>query len=73
MKLQGQNDVKKMHLNASLSSGMSLRSSKIDNDVYREKVTKMIIRHELPLLFVEYEGIRDVHTYLNPVVKHIYG
>ena len=71
VKLQGQSDVKQMLLNASLSSDMSLRSSKIDNDVYREKVAKMIVRHELPFLLVEYEGVRDVHTYLNPDVKHI--
>jgi len=71
VKLQGQSDVKQMPLNASLSGDMSLRSSKIDNDVYREKVAKMIVHHELSFLLVKYEGIRDVHTYLNPNVKHI--
>ena len=43
----------------------------MDNDVYREKLAKIIVCHVLPLLLVEYEGVRDVHTYLNPDVKHI--
>ena len=63
--------MKQMLMNASSSGDMSLRSYKTDSDVYREKVAKMIVRHELPFLYVEYEGVRDVPTYLNPDVKHI--
>ena len=71
VKLQGQSDLRQMLLNASLSGNMSLRGCKMDNNVYREKLARMIVRHELPFLLVEYEGVRDVHEYLNPDVKHI--
>lgn len=71
VKLQGQSDLRQMLLNASLSGNMSLRGCKMDNNVYREKLTRMIVRHELPFLHVEYEGVRDVHEYLNSDVKHI--
>lgn len=30
-----------------------------------------IVRHELPFLFVEYEGIKNVLTYLKPQIKRI--
>lgn len=30
-----------------------------------------IVKHDLPFNYVEYEGIRDLHKYLNPDVKHI--
>lgn len=78
LKLQGQDDVKQMLLDASISddvslrsSDVSLRSSEIDNSLYRELLVKMIVRHELPFLLVESEGVRDVHAYLNPDVEHI--
>jgi len=71
VKLQGQNDDRQMLLNASLFDDMLVRSFKLDNNVYREKLAKMIVRHKLTFLLVEYEGIRDVHTYLYPNVKQI--
>jgi len=71
VKLQGQNDVRQMLLSASLSGDMSLRGSKIDINVYREKFARMIVCYELPFLLIEYAGVRDIHEYLNPNVKHI--
>ena len=70
MKLHGQNDLKQMLLNAS-SGDVSLRGSKIDHGIFREFLAKMIVRHELPFLLVEYEGVRECLAYLNPNVKHI--
>ena len=54
MKFHGQNDFKQMHLNAS-SGNVSLRGLKIDHGMFREPLAKMILRHELPSLLVEYE------------------
>uniref|UniRef100_A0A2N9GBF8 HAT C-terminal dimerisation domain-containing protein n=1 Tax=Fagus sylvatica TaxID=28930 RepID=A0A2N9GBF8_FAGSY len=44
---------------------------KIKQEEYREKVAKAIIKHNYSFIFVEHEGNRDVHSYLNPDVKHI--
>jgi len=69
---KGPNDLKQMLLNAS-SGVVSIRGSKIDHDIYGELLAKMIVRHEFPVLLVEFEGVRECHAYLNPVVKHITG
>jgi len=53
------------------SSDVSLKSSEIDNSVYRELLVKMIVRHDLPFSLVEYEGVKDVHMYLNPDVEDV--
>ena len=63
--------MRQMLLNASLFSDMSLRGSKIDINVYREKLARMIVHHELPFLLVECKRVIDVHEYLNPNVKYI--
>ncbi|KAL3523896.1 hypothetical protein ACH5RR_016730 [Cinchona calisaya] len=39
--------------------------SPLDQSVYREKITIAIIKHNYPFQFVEREGIRDLHKYLN--------
>uniref|UniRef100_A0A2N9FMH9 HAT C-terminal dimerisation domain-containing protein n=1 Tax=Fagus sylvatica TaxID=28930 RepID=A0A2N9FMH9_FAGSY len=44
---------------------------KIKQEEYREKVAKAIIKHNYSFISVEHEGNRDVHSYLNPDVKHI--
>ena len=35
-------------------------------------LAEVIIKHNLPFSFVEYEGIRKVFSYLNLDVKHIF-
>ena len=35
-------------------------------------LAEAIIKHNLPFSFVEYEGIRQVFSYLNSDVKHIF-
>jgi len=70
VKLHGQNVLKQMLLNAS-SGDVSLRGSKIDHGMYKELLVKMIVRHELSFLLVEYKGVRECLAHLNPDVKHI--
>ncbi|CAA7049020.1 unnamed protein product [Microthlaspi erraticum] len=41
----------------------------IDEKVAREKFSRVIIRHNLPFLCVEYEELRDYLSYLNPDYK----
>ena len=48
-----------------------LRSSKLDQKIFREKFAKAFIRHDVPFKFVEYEGFKDLFRYLNPDVKFI--
>ena len=46
--------------------------NKINQEEFREMLSEAIIKYNLPLRFVEYEGIRKVFSYLNSYVKHIY-
>jgi len=43
----------------------------VDHGIYRELLAKMIVKHELPFLLVEFESVGECHAYLNPDVKHI--
>lgn len=44
---------------------------KLDQGISHEKVSTTIIKHNYPFIFVEHEGIRDLHSFLNPVVISI--
>ena len=56
-------DVGQMLL-ASKSGLLSVSDSKFDPKIYRELVVISIIKHDLPFLYVEYEGVKDTHQYL---------
>ncbi|KAL3344779.1 hypothetical protein AABB24_023960 [Solanum stoloniferum] len=43
----------------------------IDQKTYREKMSLAICRHNYAFSFVEHKGIRDIHSYLNPIARHI--
>lgn len=43
----------------------------IDHKEFRKAIAKAIVRHNLPFIYVEFEGVRKVHTFLNPTVKII--
>jgi len=43
----------------------------IDQNNYREKMALAICRHNYAFNFVEHKGIRDIHSYLNPIARHI--
>ncbi|KAI5648609.1 hypothetical protein M9H77_34614 [Catharanthus roseus] len=47
------------------------RKRNFSQKVLREKIALAIIKHDLPFSFVEYEGIRDIFTYVNLDVKYI--
>ena len=49
-----------------------LRSSKFDPKVFKEKLTKAIIRHDLPFKIVEFEGVKKLLKYLNLDVRFIF-
>ena len=44
---------------------------KYNSDEFRELVSMAIARHNLPLQLVEYEGIHNCFSYLNPEEKTI--
>ena len=44
---------------------------KFDPLVARQKLTIVVVKHELPLKFVENEAFRDFVNYYNPLVKHM--
>jgi len=44
---------------------------KFDPLVARQKLTTVVVKHELPLRFVEYESFREFVDYCNPLVKHM--
>ncbi|XP_043717699.1 zinc finger BED domain-containing protein RICESLEEPER 2-like [Telopea speciosissima] len=50
---------------------LMLRDKKVDQVWVRDKVTRLIVRHELPLIFVEYEEFRELITYIFPDYTHI--
>ena len=69
--------------NISDTSGMSLRTSRgcpnskeqagqylmVNHDVYQEHIALAIARHNYPFSFVEHQGIRDMHKFLNPTIQ----
>ena len=56
---------------AKSEGSMSLQVSKFDQEKYRELMTMTIVKHELPFQFVDYEGVRILHSYLCDEIKHI--
>ena len=53
------------------SGSLTMHASNFDSDKFRELVIRAIIQHDLSFNFVEYEGIRTIHSYLHEEVKHI--
>lgn len=43
-----------------------MRDLKLDGDVVREMILTLVMKHELPLNFVEYEAFRKLLLYLYP-------
>ncbi|KAL3651420.1 hypothetical protein CASFOL_004422 [Castilleja foliolosa] len=48
-----------------------LRSKKIDPKISREMLAAAVIKHDLPVSFAEYDGIRAWMKYLNPEAPYI--
>lgn len=66
----GTSNLKRHYLKCSLNLDVERRVVNFDNKIAREKFSRAIIRHNLPFLVVEYEELRDFHSYLNPDYKH---
>lgn len=58
-------DIRQMVLSSSDGS-MTMRNILFDPQVFRDLITNAVIRHNLPLHFVEYEGIREAFKYAHP-------
>ena len=44
---------------------LKLKSSKLNPDIFREKLVRAIVMHNLPLSFVDYIGIKDLFAYVS--------
>ena len=51
--------------------GDELEIVPFEQSVYRNLMGKSIVQHNLPFNFVEYDGIREMHRYLNHKVQDI--
>ncbi|XP_043705394.1 zinc finger BED domain-containing protein RICESLEEPER 2-like [Telopea speciosissima] len=58
-------DVAQMILSGG-DGNLTCKSKKIDAEMVRDMITMLIVRRELPLVFVEYQEFRDLITYLYP-------
>ncbi|CAH1447886.1 unnamed protein product [Lactuca virosa] len=44
---------------------LMLKSSKFSKDIFREKLVRAIVMHNLPLSFVDYSGIKELFEYVS--------
>ncbi|XP_074353151.1 zinc finger BED domain-containing protein RICESLEEPER 2-like [Apium graveolens] len=51
---------------SSSEGSMALRNTLCDPQVFRDLITNVVIKHNLPLHFVDYEGIKDAFIYAHP-------
>lgn len=58
-------DIRQMMLSRSKGS-MLVNNRAFDPKIFRDMITDAVVRHNLPLSFVEYEGIREAFLYANP-------
>ncbi|CAL9234204.1 unnamed protein product [Arabidopsis halleri] len=62
----GTSNLIRHHGKCSMGVDVERKRVKIDHKVAREKFSRVIIRHDLPFLCVEYEELRDFISYMNP-------
>ena len=58
-------DIRQMVMSSS-SGAITVRNGMFDLKVFRDLITSAVVRHNLPLKFVEYEGIREAFLYAHP-------
>ncbi|KAK1361271.1 hypothetical protein POM88_045745 [Heracleum sosnowskyi] len=58
-------DIRQMII-SSIGGSIAMHSAKFDPMVFRDMITDAVVRHNLPLQFVEYEGIREAFKYAHP-------
>lgn len=49
---------------------LELKNPKFSQERFREMLIQSMVRHDLPFSFAEYEGIRNIFSYLEPKVGH---
>lgn len=64
-------DVGQFILKTGLNGSLGTRASTYKHEEFRELLAIAIAKHNLPLQFVEYEGIRNCFAYLNSEVKTV--
>ena len=64
-------DVGQFILKTGLNGSLGTRASTYKHEEFRELLAIAIAKHNLPLQFVEYEGIRACFEYLNTEVKTV--
>lgn len=67
----GTSNLNRHHLKQLKDESQSQQGTLVDHKLYREKIAKAIVRHNYPFNFVEHEGIRDIHSFLNPCIKNL--
>ncbi|KAF3643877.1 hypothetical protein FXO38_20450 [Capsicum annuum] len=69
----GTSNLKRHLLKHSIDTGKGKESQRepIDPKTYQKKISATICRYNYPFKFVEHKGIRDIHSYINPIVCHI--
>ncbi|KAK9166202.1 hypothetical protein Scep_001393 [Stephania cephalantha] len=65
----GNRDVGQMILESSITGNMGSRSIKYDSGVHRKNMAMIVIMHELPFTFVDYEYVKYSYTSLVPEIK----
>ncbi|KAK9136106.1 hypothetical protein Syun_015436 [Stephania yunnanensis] len=65
----GNHDVGQMILESSVTGNMRLRSVNYDFGIHRENMAMIVIMHELPFTFVDYEYVKYSYTSLVPEIK----
>ncbi|XP_074323209.1 zinc finger BED domain-containing protein RICESLEEPER 2-like [Apium graveolens] len=58
-------DIRQMIISKSQGS-MLVHNGAFDPKIFRDMITEVVVKHNLPLSFVEYEGIREAFLYANP-------
>ena len=48
-----------------------IETREFDPIVAQQKIATLVVKHELPLNFVEYEAFRDLMSYVNPLVNNL--
>ncbi|CAI9279448.1 unnamed protein product [Lactuca saligna] len=56
---------------AKSGGSISINSTVFKPERFRELISEAIVKHDLPFRFVEYEGIREIFSYLNEKVTTI--
>jgi hypothetical protein len=72
-RLKVHNMVQKLKSSAFSTEAAALANWKFDRKITRRELVRLIVQHELPFSFVEYEGFRTYSLSLNPLAESVSG